>query len=78
MPSDSTRPPDVVLRDDNAARVDSVAPSGMAEARHPPPRPIAHAEEEPSGRGEWWSLLKAVVIGVIAIMLIGWLISLGQ
>ena len=76
MPSDPIRSPDAALRDENAARADSVAPAGMAEARHPSPRPVAHQEEgETGGRGEWWSLLKAVLIGVVVVMLIGWLIS---
>ena len=76
MPSDPIRPPDAVLRDQNAGRTDSVAPAGMAEARHPSPRPVVHAEEgETGGRGEWLSLAKAVLIGAVVVMLIGWLIS---
>jgi hypothetical protein len=75
MPSDPIRSHDAVLRDEAAARNDSVAPAGMAEARHPAPRGIAHAEEGEAGQGEWWSLLKAVIIGVIVVMLVGWLIS---
>jgi len=76
MPSDPIRPADAVLRDEAASSSDSVAPAGMAEHRHPSPRGIAHhPEEEEDSRGEWWSLAKAVAIGVFLIMLIGWLIS---
>ena len=76
MPSDPIRPSDAVLRDENAARIDSVAPAGMAEARHPSPRPVMHAEEgEAGGRSEWLSLVKAVLIGAVVVMLIGRLIS---
>ena len=75
MPSDPIRPPDSVLRDQNAARGDSVAPAGMAEARHPFPREIGHAEEGGSRRGEWWSLLKAVILLVLVLAVVGWLIS---
>jgi hypothetical protein len=47
-----------------------------AEPRYPGPRPISHPEEGEGGRGEWWALLKAVAIGALIVMLIGWLISL--
>ncbi|MBP0445620.1 hypothetical protein J8J14_12620 [Roseomonas sp. SSH11] len=69
-PSDDTR-----MRDEAASRADSMAPAGMAEARHPAPRPIAHAEEGEAGRGEWWTLVKALLIGALVVMLIGWLMS---
>ena len=74
MPSDPIRS-SAGLRDQVAASPDSAAPAGMAEARHPSPRPISHAEEGEAGRGEWWSLVKAVLIGVVVLMLIGWLVS---
>ncbi|MCR0982111.1 hypothetical protein [Roseomonas populi] len=74
MPSDPIRS-GAATRDQAAASPDAAAPAGMAEARHPSPRPIAHAEEGEGGRGEWWSLIKAVLIGVVVLMLLGWLIS---
>lgn len=76
MPSDQIQSHDVALRNANEGRADSTAPGGMASARHPYPRPVSHVEEgDADTRGEWWSLLKAVLIGALAIMLIGWLIA---
>ncbi|SHI80440.1 hypothetical protein SAMN02745194_01108 [Roseomonas rosea] len=68
-PTDGPNPRDPV------AHAGSTVPSNLAELRYAAPRQIAHAEEGEGGRGEWWALLKAVVIGALIVMLIGWLIS---
>ena len=75
MPSDPIPTPEAARRDEAASRSDSAAPAGMAEHRHPSPRGISHPEEEQDGRGEWWSLAKAIAIGAVVIMLITWLIA---
>jgi len=55
--------------------VHAAVPVSLAETRLSPPIGIAGLEEDEDPRGEWWALLRAVAIGVVAIMLIGWLIS---
>jgi len=73
------RPPlsshDTALRDEAERLGEAGAPRGMAEALHPTPRPTSHVEEGEGGRNEWLSLAKAVAIGAVVVMLLGWLIS---
>ena len=74
MASDPIRR-DEVLRDENASRADSTAPpSGLDSLGRPARAAARDEEEEPRGR-EWWSLLKALVIGLVAVAVIGWLLS---
>ncbi|WP_426957784.1 preprotein translocase subunit SecE [Muricoccus radiodurans] len=75
MPSDLPRPSDTVIRDSNAGRSDSVAPPGAVENMALAPRSTFHEEEGEGGRSEWWSLAKAVLIGVVVVMAIGWLLT---
>ena len=75
MPGTPTRARDAAHPDKGPFLLEEGAPLGLSSARLPPPRPIAHAEEEEGGRSEWWALAKAVLIGSAAVMLIGWVIS---
>jgi hypothetical protein len=40
----------------------------------PPPRPVFNPEEGEPDRSDWVSLVKAVVLGVLAICVLGWLL----
>ncbi|WP_043831322.1 hypothetical protein [Muricoccus aerilatus] len=75
MPEDPVRSRDEILRDAVAERSNVAAPPGMAERPHRAPRGVAHPEEVTDKRGEWWTLVKAILIAAAVIMLIGWLIS---
>jgi len=66
---------DTALRDEVDELDDGRAPRAAMDSIHLPPRSTSHAEEGVGGRNEWWSLAKAVAIGAVVIMLIGWLIS---
>jgi hypothetical protein len=76
MPSDMGGPSDAVIRDQNASRGDTAAPPGVVENAHMSPRPPFHAEEGEADHSDWWSLLKAILIGVGLLMLLGWLLAM--
>ena len=73
--SDLTRRSDAAIRDEAAERADSGAPPGEVENARLTARPNYLAEEGESDRSDWTSLLKAVLIGVGALALIGWLLT---
>ncbi|MFC0388742.1 hypothetical protein [Muricoccus vinaceus] len=75
MPIEPMRGPEAGPGEGSACSVHGAVPVSLAETRLSPPIRIAGLEEDEDPRGEWWALLRAVAIGVVAIMLIGWLIS---
>ena len=73
--SDSPRPSDAAIRDEAASRADSGAPPGEVENLRLVSRPIYQQEEGASDRSDWFSLLKAVLIGVVVTGALGWLLT---
>ena len=73
--SDSLRPSDAAIRDEAASRADSGAPRGEVENLRLVSRPIYLEEEGASDRSDWWSLAKALLIGVGVIGVLGWLLT---
>ncbi|MCX7374773.1 MAG: hypothetical protein NTW56_20455 [Alphaproteobacteria bacterium] len=54
---------------------ENAIPSGLAKRNDAPtPIRIAHPEDG-EARGETWALIRAVVLLVAAILLVGWLLS---
>ncbi len=73
--SDTSRPSDAAIRDEAASRSDSGAPPGQAENLRLVSRPIYMEEEGASDRSDWWSLGKALLIGVVVLAVLGWLLT---